>query len=93
MSPSAFSIVCFIYGEAYFTRDGAFNHHNEHLLAVENPHAMRSHGVQNRFSVQFWDGVVGDLLVQQSLVPAPLTSSDYFIFLQKLLPNLIDLLP
>lgn len=79
--------------EAYFTRDGVFNHHNMHLWSDENPQGMRPHAAQHRFSVNVWAGIVGDFLVGPYLLPAPLTSRDYLIFLQEMLPRLLDPVP
>ena len=70
--------------EAYFTRDGVFNHHNAHLWAGENPYGMSSHVAQQRFSMHVWAGMVGDLLVEANFLPAFLIFAEYFISLQEL---------
>lgn len=50
--------------ECTFTRDGIFNSHNWHHYAFENPHAtLPTRSSQNRFSVNFWCGIVGEHLV------------------------------
>ncbi|GFV60469.1 uncharacterized protein TNCV_3471041 [Trichonephila clavipes] len=40
--------------EASFTREGIFHTHNDHIWAVENPHAIRRRAAQIRFSVNVW---------------------------------------
>lgn len=79
--------------EAYFTREGMFNYHNVHLWAGENPHGIRPHAAQHRFSVNVWAGLVGDVLVGPYLLPSPLTSANYLIFFQEVLPTLLDTVP
>lgn len=42
---------------ARFTREGVFNSHNGHVLDYDNPHAIRPHAYQRRFSVNVWTGI------------------------------------
>lgn len=79
--------------ESYFTRDGVFNQHNAHLWALENPHGVRPHDAQHRFAVNVWAGLVGDCLVGPYLLPTPLTSANYLIFLEEVLPGLLQSVP
>ena len=79
--------------EAYFTREGMLNSHNLHLWAGENLHGIRPYAAQHRFSVNVWAGLVGDVVVGPYLLPSPLTSANYLIFLQEVLPTLLDTVP
>ena len=73
--------------EAQFTRDGMFNHHNLHSWADENPHVIRQHGYQHRFSINVWAGIVADQLIGPIFFPVD--SPVLFIQLScsKLYPN------
>ncbi|GBO13740.1 hypothetical protein AVEN_186581-1 [Araneus ventricosus] len=73
-----------------FTQEGMFNSHNFHLWSEENPHATRTRAAQEWFSVNVWDGIVGDHLVGPYLLPECLTGANYRIFLQQVLPQLLD---
>ena len=79
--------------EAYLNREGMFNYHNVHLGVGENPYSIRSYAAQHRFSVNVWDGFVSDALVVPYLLPSPLTSANYLIFLQQVLPTLLNTVP
>lgn len=75
--------------EASFTREGIFNTHNDHIWAVENPHAIRRRVAQIRFSVNVWAGIMGDHLIGPYLLPSRLTGPNYLLFLQQVLPQLL----
>ncbi|GFW87793.1 DUF4817 domain-containing protein [Trichonephila clavipes] len=75
--------------EASFTREGIFNTHNDHIWAVENPHAIRRRAAQIRFSVNVWAGIIGDHLIGPYLFPCRLTGLNYLLFLQQVLPQLL----
>ncbi|GFW85226.1 DUF4817 domain-containing protein [Trichonephila clavipes] len=75
--------------EASFTREGIFNTHNDHIWAVENPHAIRRRAAQIRFSVNVWAGIMGDHLIGPYLFPCRLTRLNYVLFLQQVLPQLL----
>lgn len=76
--------------EAQFTRDGMFNHHNLHSWADENPHVIRQHGYQHRFSINVWAGIVADQLIGPHILPSRLTGAIYTTFLQQTLPELLE---
>ncbi|GFV57797.1 uncharacterized protein TNCV_3071761 [Trichonephila clavipes] len=75
--------------EASFTREGIFNTHNDHIWAVENPHAIRRRAAQIRFSVNVWAGIMGNHLIGSYLFPCRLTGLNYLLFLQQALPQLL----
>lgn len=79
--------------EATFTREGVFNHHNQHLWAQENPRGVRHHAAQRRFKVNVWAGLVGDCLVGPYLLPCNLNATNYLIFLREVLPRLLEDIP
>ncbi|GFV86692.1 uncharacterized protein TNCV_3137191, partial [Trichonephila clavipes] len=75
--------------EASFTSGRNFiNTHNDHIWAVENPHAIRRRAAQIRFSVNVWAGIMGDHLIGPYLLPCRLTGLNYLLFLQQILPQL-----
>jgi hypothetical protein len=79
--------------EACFTRDGAFNVHNSHLWARDNPHAIREHGYQVRFSVIVWAGIAVDIIVGPYLLLDRLTAQRYRDFLETVLLVLLEDVP
>jgi hypothetical protein len=70
-----------------------FDVHNSHLLARDNPHAIRERGYKVRFSVIVWAGIVGDIVVGLYLLPDRLTAQRYRDFLETLLPGLLEDVP
>ncbi|GBN14343.1 hypothetical protein AVEN_214556-1 [Araneus ventricosus] len=76
--------------ESTFNREGMFNSHNFHVWSEENPHATRTRAAQERFSVNVWAGSAGDHLVGPYLLSKRLTGANYLIFLQQVLPQLLD---
>ncbi|GBM38656.1 hypothetical protein AVEN_163226-1 [Araneus ventricosus] len=76
--------------ESTFTWEGMLNSHNFHVWSEENPHATRTRAAQERFSVNVWAGIVRDHLVGPYLLPELLTGANYLIFLQQVLPQLLD---
>lgn len=79
--------------ESTFTRDGICNTHNLHSWASRNPRDTRSHRYQERFSVNVWAGIVGDYLIGPYLMPVRLDAATYLIFLQQVLPELLQPVP
>ncbi|GFT04312.1 uncharacterized protein TNCV_1928731 [Trichonephila clavipes] len=75
--------------EASFKREGIFNTHNDHIWAVENPHAIRLRAAHIRFSVNVWAGIMGDHLIGPYLFPCRLTGLNYLLFLQQVLSQLL----
>ena len=59
-----FSAEVLFSDEASFTREGIFNTYNIHMLAEENPYAIRRLAAQTRFLVNFWAGIIGDHLIR-----------------------------
>ncbi|GFT07829.1 uncharacterized protein TNCV_1214221 [Trichonephila clavipes] len=70
---------------------GIFNTHNDHIWAVENPHAIRRRAAQIRFSVNIWAGIMGDHLIGPYLFSCRLTGLNYLLFLQQVLPQLLKM--
>ena len=81
--------------EALFTRDGVFNCHNIHLWSERdhNPHGSRESHFQVRFSVNVWAGIIGDHVVGPYIFPQRLTGQSYSIFLDEVLPQLLENVP
>ena len=79
--------------EAFFCRDGVFNIHNSHHWQVNNPHVIYPHSHQHRFSVNVWAGIVSDNLIGPYLMPSPLNGEVYRVFLQEVLPQLLENVP
>lgn len=79
--------------EACFTRRGVTNFHNEHVYAVENPHAIKINHFQHEFKLNVWIGIIGNFIVGPVILPQRLTGNIYLQFLQNTLPDLLDDLP
>lgn len=88
-----FAVSVLFTDEATFTCDGVFNMHNNHVWAAVNPHATRSSGRQQRFSVNVWAGMIHDHLIGPYLLPDRLDGQKYLIFLQQVLPDLLQHVP
>lgn len=88
-----FSSCILFTDEAQFTREGIFNHQNQHEWSAENRHITREHGHQHRYSVNVWAGIVGDRLIGPHILPATLTGDIYAAFLQWTLPELLENVP
>lgn len=76
--------------EARFTKEGVFNSHNMHVWATENPKAMRESSFQNRFSINVWAGLIGNVFLGPHIIEGNLTGEKYLDFLQHNLPQLLD---
>lgn len=76
--------------ECCFTRNGIINFHNTHVWADENPHAIRRHNFQHRFSINVWVGVIGDHLIGPYVLPMRLNGEAYLNFLTDQLPLLLE---
>lgn len=79
--------------EASFTREGIINLHNNHVWSEENPHSIRSTKFQHKFSVNVWAGIIDGYLIGPYLLPNRLTGPIYLVFLQQVLPDLLDDVP
>ncbi|GFV11320.1 uncharacterized protein TNCV_3724091 [Trichonephila clavipes] len=76
--------------DASFSREGIFNTHNSHSWAAANPHVTRTRAAQDRFLVNVWAGILGDHLIGPYILPDRLTGPRYLIFLEQVLPELLD---
>ncbi|GFY02421.1 DUF4817 domain-containing protein [Trichonephila clavipes] len=76
--------------EASFSREGIFNTHNSHSWAAANPHVTCTRAAQDRFLVKVWAGILGDHLIGPYILPDRLTGPRYLIFLEQVLPELLD---
>ncbi|XP_017885361.1 histone-lysine N-methyltransferase SETMAR-like [Ceratina calcarata] len=79
--------------EAGFDRSGVFNLHNEHVWAIENPHAVVERHSQRQFSCNVWAGIVNETLIGPVILPNRLTGQYYLDFLQNELPELLADVP
>lgn len=79
--------------EASFSRDGIFNSRNSHVWAEENSNAIVPKSHQQRWSVNIWAGIVDDYLIGPYLLPNRLTGPIYEIFLNEVLPELLENVP
>lgn len=79
--------------EASFSREGIVNTHNNHVWAEDNPHATFIHGHQERFTVNLWAGILNDFLIGPYLMPPRLNGHNYLVFLQQVLPELMEDVP
>jgi hypothetical protein len=79
--------------EAYFTRDGINNFHNEHIWALQNPHAIRKRRFQQRFSVNLWGGIYNRSFLPLQMINDRLNANIYRNFLQNTIFDLIDNVP
>ncbi|GFT52768.1 uncharacterized protein TNCV_206071 [Trichonephila clavipes] len=73
-----------------FLREGIFNTHNSHSWAAANPHVTRTRAAQDRFLVNVWADILGDHLIGPYILPGHLTGPRYLIFLEQVLPKLLD---
>ncbi|GFY04643.1 uncharacterized protein TNCV_418991 [Trichonephila clavipes] len=80
----------FFTDEASFSREGIFNTHNKPSWAAANPHLTRTRAAQDRFLVNVWAGILGDHLIGPYILPNRLTGPRYLIFLEQVLPELLD---
>lgn len=79
--------------EKGFSREGTFNIHNNHYWAEENPHQCHIRGYQQKFSINVWAGILGNCLLGPYILPARLNADNYLIFLQEVLPELLEDVP
>ncbi|GFV30681.1 uncharacterized protein TNCV_4644391 [Trichonephila clavipes] len=62
---------------------------NSHSWAAANPHVTCTRAAQDRFLV-VWTGILGDHLIGSYILPDRLTGPRYLIFLEQVLPELLD---
>ncbi|GFU92159.1 DUF4817 domain-containing protein [Trichonephila clavipes] len=82
--------VLFTDEASFFSREGIFNTHNSHSWAAANPHVTCTRAAQDRFLVNVWAGILGDHLIGPYILPDRLTGPRYLIFLEQVLPELLD---
>ncbi|GFX35814.1 uncharacterized protein TNCV_746071 [Trichonephila clavipes] len=80
----------FFTDEASFSREDIFNTHNSHSWAAANPHVTRTRAAQDRVQVNVWAGILGHHLIGPYILPDRLTGPRYIIFLEQVLPELLD---
>ena len=83
----------FFTGECRFTRHAVLNSQKGHVCDDENPHAQHAHGLQQRFNINVWAGIVDGRLNGPYLFPPRLTDYTYLIFLQEVLNELLEDVP
>lgn len=81
--------------EATFTRLGLFNVHNEHWWAPRghNPHVVRRHSFQNRFSVNVWAGILNDCIIGPFFIDERLTGERYLQLIESSLEEQLESVP
>lgn len=79
--------------ESMFTRNGINNSHNEHTWSLQNPHAVRIRGFQQRFSMNTWCGILNGQLLPIQILPNRLNAAAYLAFLENDLQDLLDDIP
>ena len=78
--------------EKGFSREGTFNPHNNHHWSEENPHQTFIRGYPQKFSINLWAGI-GDHLLGPYVLPDRLNANNYLVFLQEVLPDLLEDVP
>ncbi|XP_076247807.1 uncharacterized protein LOC143187479 [Calliopsis andreniformis] len=63
------------------------------MWSDENPRALRPRTAQVRWSINLWAGICGDFLVGPYILPDRLDGPKYKIFLEHVLPDLMDDIP
>lgn len=79
--------------ESCFTRDGINNCHNEHVWALQNPHAIRARRFQQRFSINVWGGIFNNNLLGLHVLNERLNADYYRRFLDNTLFDLLEDVP
>ena len=64
--------------------------HNNHVWAVENPHAVKRSNFQHRFSLNVWAGMINGMLIEPYFFPPRLNVEIYLDFLRHNLPQLLE---
>lgn len=79
--------------ESTFTRVGIFNIHNEHWWTMNNPHLIKEHSHQIRFSVNVWAGLLNNRIFGPIFIEGNLTGGTYLNMLQGVCDELLDDVP
>lgn len=88
-----FSRMILFTDEASFTREGVFNSRNSHFWSDENLYVTVTRSNQRKFSVNMWAGIINDYLIGPYILPPRLTGRIYSIFLEEVLPGLLEDIP
>jgi hypothetical protein len=79
--------------KAAFTREGVFNSRNGQVWVQHNPHVTCEWGHQVHWSINMWVGIIGNCVVGSYLLPDRLNGPAYCVFLQEMLPVLLEDVP
>ena len=79
--------------EALFTREGIVNVHNLRLWSAVNLHVTRQCNHQDRFSVNVWEGILGDHVIGPYILTERQNGRNYGIVLNEVLPELLKNVP
>lgn len=79
--------------ECRFTNNGMINKQNTRYWAQQNQHEMRQGNFQDRFGVNVWAGIVGNIIIGPILFQGHLTGVRYLRFLQNEIEYYLDNLP
>ncbi|XP_070529953.1 histone-lysine N-methyltransferase SETMAR-like [Cardiocondyla obscurior] len=79
--------------EAIFTPNGIFNSKNFIMWQHQNPHAVRQCAFQFRWKLNVWAGIIGNRVVNWSVLLPPRLDERYAQFLENHLPILLEELP
>jgi hypothetical protein len=63
---------------------------NEHDWPDEDPHAIRSHHLQRKFSIDLWTTILGDCLISPHILPARDSGCNYLNFVGTHLSGLLE---
>ena len=77
----------------HFSDKDVFIAHTSHAWITDNPHSTQPHRYQQRFRVNVWAGIVNEILINPYLRPTRLNGESYLIFLEQLLPELLQDVP
>ncbi|GFW55043.1 hypothetical protein TNCV_2786581 [Trichonephila clavipes] len=78
--------------ESSFSREGEFNARNSHEWAYNNLHSTRNHAAQHGFAVNMW-AEINVTILGPYLLPSLWDGRKYLIFLETVLPTLLDYVP
>ena len=79
--------------ECTFSSEGILNIHNYHVWSNANPFTIRPRSFQRRFAVNIWAGIIHDYLIRPYILPTRLEGASYLVFLQEVLPELLNDVP
>lgn len=91
-NPFFFQNVLFT-DEATFKNDGSVVRHNMHYYSDVNPHWIRQHTNQHRWSLNVWCGIIRNRVVGPIFIQDRLHGDNYLALLQGQIEDAIDNLP